>query len=134
MPPVSSRPGARFEVRFDDVSFQADLGSATKRGREVAIEARERLERDGADLSELLRCQAEHREGTELPNCVKVYLPAPDGRWGMVFELVRERSSGKLLLACLAFGERHPDRHHRPDVYRRAHERLKTASDQGAED
>jgi hypothetical protein len=129
MLPRSPRPRARFEVRFDDLCFKADLGRATRRGREVATETRERLEREGADPSELLQCQAEHREGTELPNCVKVYLPPPDGRWGMVFELVRERSSGKLVLAYLAFAERHPDPRHEPDVYRRAHERLHPASD-----
>jgi hypothetical protein len=129
MPSVSSRPTARFEVRFDDVSFEEDLGRTTKRGREVAVDARERFEREGADPSELLRCQAEHREGTELPNCVKTYLPPPDGRWGMVFELVRDRSSGKLVLAYLAFGERHPGQQSEPDVYRRAHNRLHSASD-----
>jgi hypothetical protein len=94
VPPTSSRGRARFEVRFDELAFQEDLGRATARGREVALQARRRLERDGADSSELLRCQAEHREGTALPNCVKVYLPRPDGRWGMVFELARKPSSG----------------------------------------
>lgn len=88
-------------MRFDELAFREDLGRATARGREVAVEARERLEREGADPSELLRCQAEHREGTELPNCVKVCLPGPDGQWGMVFEFVRERPSGKLLLSYL---------------------------------
>lgn len=128
MPPTSSRPGARLEVRFDDLAFHEDLGRATKRGREVAIEARERLEHDGADSSDLLRCQAEHRDGTELPNCVKTYLPPPDGRWGMVFEFVREQPSGKLVLVYLAFAERHPDVRRGPGVYRRAHERLQSAS------
>jgi hypothetical protein len=61
MPPVLPRPGVRFEVRFDDLSFQEDIGRATKRGREVAIEARNRLRREGADPS-VLRCQEEHRE------------------------------------------------------------------------
>jgi hypothetical protein len=122
--PPSRRRSARFEARFDELAFQEDLGQATPRGREVATEARERLERDGADAADLLRCQAEHREGTELPNCVKVYLPPPDGQWGMVFELVRERASGKLLLSYLAFAERHPSPRREPNVYRRAHERL----------
>lgn len=90
MPPVSSRPRGRFEVRFDDLSFQQDHGHTRKRGREVAVEARERLEREGAATSELLRCQAEHREETELPNCVKWYVTPPGGGWGMVFELVRD--------------------------------------------
>ena len=132
MPPVSSRPPARFEVRFDDLSFGEDLARATKRGREVAVEARNRLEREGAEPSELLRCQAEHRDGTQLPNCVKTYLPPPDGRWGMVFELVRDRSTGKLVLACLAFAERHPGPRRAPDVYRRAHQRLRRPGDREA--
>lgn len=132
MSPDSPRPRARFDVRFDDLSFEQDLGHATKRGREVAFEARERLEREGADSSELLRCQAEHREGTELPNCVKVYLPPPDGSWGMVFELVRERTTGKLVLSYLAFAERHPSPRRSPDVYRRAHNRLHPANDREA--
>ena len=130
MAPSSSRPGARFEVRFDELSFQEDLSHATKRGREIAVEARKRLEDNGANPSELLRCQSEHREGTELPNCVKTYLPPPDGRWGMVFELVREKSSGKLVLAYLAFAERHPDPPRQADVYWKAHERLHPPIDQ----
>jgi hypothetical protein len=134
MPRVSSRPRARFEARFDTLSFEEDLVRATKRGREVALEAKARLERDGADPSELLRCQAEHRGGTELPNCVKVYLPPPDGRWGMVFELVRDRSSRNLLLAYLAFGERHPAPRRKPDVYQRAHGRLHSAADRDTQD
>lgn len=127
MPAVSSRRGARFEVRFDDLSFEEDLARATRRGRDVAVEARERLEREGADPSELLRCQPEHRDGTQLPNCVKAYLPPPDGRWGMVFELLRDRSTGKLVLVCLAFAERHPNPRRALDVYQRAHERLHSA-------
>lgn len=47
----------------------------------------------------------------------------------MVFELVRERSSGKLVLSYLAFAERHPNPRRGPDGYRRADERRRTASD-----
>jgi hypothetical protein len=47
----------------------------------------------------------------------------------MVFELVRDRSSGKLVLSYLAFAERHPKPRRGPDVYRRAHARLHQASD-----
>jgi hypothetical protein len=48
----------------------------------------------------------------------------------MVFELVRQRPSGTLLLAYLAFAERHPDPSRSPDVYRRVHERLHARGDQ----
>jgi hypothetical protein len=67
-------------VRLDDLLFDEDLAHATQAGQQVAAEVRRRLERDGASARELAPCQAEHREGTRLPNCVKTYLPEPGGR------------------------------------------------------
>jgi hypothetical protein len=32
-------------------------------------------------------CEAEGRDGTRLPACFKVYLPEPDGKFGMVLAL-----------------------------------------------
>ncbi|MFL5833431.1 MAG: hypothetical protein ACJ76B_05580 [Solirubrobacterales bacterium] len=77
--------------------------------------------RAGAEA--LRRCDAEGRDGTELPACFKVYLPAPNGKFGMVFRFIRE--SDGLALRYLAFGVRH----HPPDsnaltVYEIAHRRL----------
>ena len=68
-------------------------------------------------------CRAQERDGTRLPGCVKTYLPWPDGRCGMVFEL-RVNEHGPFLY-CLAFGERHPRRDsRRPSVYQVADQRL----------
>lgn len=46
--------------------------------------ARSRFERDGVEIKTLHRCDPEGRDGTELPACFKVYLPAPTGKFGMV--------------------------------------------------
>jgi hypothetical protein len=65
------RDGARYRVHFDERAFAEDLRHASPAGRDVARAARTRLERDGAGLDELRRCDPEHREGTRLPHCVK---------------------------------------------------------------
>lgn len=55
---------------------------------------------------------------------MKVYVPVPAGTYGMVFQIGR-RSDGKLGLAYLAFGLRHPGPDVRqPSVYEVAHRRL----------
>jgi hypothetical protein len=56
-------------------------------------------------------------------HCVNVYLPAPAGKFGMVFQLevVEKRSR----LRYLAFGMRHhPKGSHAETVYEVAHRRL----------
>ena len=63
-------------------------------------------------------------DGTRLQNCVKVYLPQPHGRYGLVFAIERD-PRGKLRLAFAGFGLRHPARGSRqPSVYRIADRRL----------
>ena len=63
-------------------------------------------------------------DGTELPNCAKVYLPPPAGRFGMVFNLTID-SDGRPVLGFLAFGVRHEPRDsHSATVYQLAHEPL----------
>ncbi|MHB8660150.1 MAG: hypothetical protein ACYC91_19860 [Solirubrobacteraceae bacterium] len=121
---------AKFGVRFDAIAFTDDLGHATPAGREVAQAARRRLERDGADLAEFKRCDPDARDGTRLPNCVKIYLPGPGGRWRMVFEGLRETATGKLVLSFLAFGVAHPEHPWQPSVYQVAHQRLHPPADQ----
>ncbi|MGH3026720.1 MAG: hypothetical protein ACRDLR_09755, partial [Gaiellaceae bacterium] len=62
--------------------------------------------------------------GTALTRCMKVYVPTPAGRYGLVLQIARRRD-GKLGLAYLAFGLRHPGRDVRqPSVYEVAHRRL----------
>lgn len=53
---ASRRGGARFRVRFDELAFAEDLRHATPAGRDIAVRARARLEREGADMDELRRC------------------------------------------------------------------------------
>jgi hypothetical protein len=120
--PQPRRDGARFAVRFDDLLFDEDLAHATQAGQHVARQARRRLERDGASPRELALCQAEHRKGTRLPNCLKTYLPEPGGRWRMIFELTRH--DGQLVLAYLAFGVGHPEHAWQLSAYQVAHHRL----------
>jgi hypothetical protein len=92
-------------------------------GRAVADQARREFEEFGVPIDHLKSCDTEGAEGTRLPNCVKVYLPAPAGPHGMVFEIVR--IEGQLQPLFAAFGLRHPgDVVRQPSVYRIAHQRL----------
>jgi hypothetical protein len=88
----------RWPARFDDL-LDEHLARSTPAGRRE-------YERDGIPQSHLKACEPEGRDGTKLPDSVKVYLPHPDGPWGMVFKIVvpaRERPR----LRYLAFGARH---------------------------
>lgn len=76
-------------ARFDSDAWDRDIARADSSGRAAAETARDRYERDGVPVEELRQVQDEGPDGTILPNCVKVYLPPPAGRFGMVFEVVR---------------------------------------------
>lgn len=90
---------------------------------EALREARSQFERDGVEITTLRRCDPEGRDGTKLPACFKVYLPAPNGKFGMVFRFVRD--SDGLALRYLAFGARHHPRDSNAlTVYEIAHRRL----------
>jgi hypothetical protein len=93
---------------------------ASAAGRAAAQAARDRYAREGVSLDELRPCQAEARDGTRLLDCVKTYLPAPSGRFGMVFSV----DEGPTLV-YLAFGVRHhPRDSHALTVYQIADRRL----------
>jgi hypothetical protein len=99
------------------------MARASATGREVALAARENFETAGVPFDQLKPCDPEGPGGTALDHCVKVYLPAPAGPHGMVFEIVRIR--GRLRLIYAAFGLRHPPSESRqPSVYEVAHRRL----------
>lgn len=96
---------------------------ASGAGRVVADDARREFEERGVVIGRLKPCDPDGSDGTQLPNCVKVYLPVPDGPHGMVFELVR--IGGRLQPLFAAFGLRHPgDVVRKPSVYQIAHRRL----------
>jgi hypothetical protein len=115
----------RFDVLFDEEALAEDVAHATPAGRRVASDARARLEREGVAADETRPCMNEGPEGTQLAGCVKLYLPPPTGRWGMVLQL--GRAGQGLVLYHLAFGVRHPERPWQPSVYQVAHRRLQAA-------
>jgi hypothetical protein len=115
----------RLPVRFPTAAWQEDLASATTAAQQAARTARHRYERHGISPTELRRVELPGPDGTELEHCVKVYLPPPAGRWGMVLQFTRDHHSGELLLVYIAFGVRHhPADSHAETVYQRAHRRL----------
>lgn len=108
---------------FDEAAWEEDMLRASDVARRVAAAARVKFEGDGVEIDQLKACQPEGPDGTELPHCMKVYLPAPDGLHGMVFDI--DRVDGRLRLLYAAFGLRHPGRDVRqPSVYEIAHRRL----------
>jgi hypothetical protein len=120
---MATMRGDHARVIFDNLAFREDLRHTSINGRAVARAARDTCERDGCAIDDLLACESEAVDGTKLPRCVKVYLPRPSGRFGMVFEI--NRRSRRLVLAYLAFGARHhPRGSHTPTVYQLAHRRL----------
>jgi hypothetical protein len=120
--PQRPRPG-HAPVVFADDPFNEDIARAGSSGRAAAETARQRYERDGVPIDELRHVQDEGPDGTILPGCLKVYLPPPDGRFGMVFALVIGETGA--WLRYLAFGVRHhPKDSHTPTVYELAHRRL----------
>jgi hypothetical protein len=110
-------------VLFDEGAFAEDTMRSGRSGAETLREARSRFERGGVEITALRRCEPEGRDGTKLPACFKVYLPAPNGRFGMVFRFVR--NSDGIALRYLAFGVRHhPRNSNAQTVYEIAHRRL----------
>lgn len=113
----------RIQTRFDSDSWCRDMRQTTPSGYAAAEQAKRRYVRRGIPLSELRPCQPEGRDGTRLPDCVKVYLPPPSGRFGMVLSI--DRATSKPVLVYLAFGVRHhPRGSHASTVYQTAHRRL----------
>lgn len=110
-------------VLFNEGAFAEDTMRSGRAGAEALREARSQFERDGVAIKTLRRCDPEGRDGTKLPACLKVYLPAPSGKFGMVFRFVRDGEG--LALRYLAFGVRHHPRDSNAlTVYEIAHRRL----------
>jgi hypothetical protein len=116
-------------VVFDDMAWIEDMHRASVAGRRIAMAARAEYESAGVPIAELRACDPEGPGGTALKGCTKLYIPAPVGPHGMVFQIVR-REEGTLGLAYLAFGLRHPGPEVRqPSVYEVAHRRLHLAAE-----
>ena len=112
----------RAAVAFNEQWWDTDTGRLPRPVRDLAARTRRALERDGLalDPAAVYRCDPEGRDGTSLPNCVKVYLD--DHR--IVFEVTRN-AHGRLVLTYLALGPGHPPATGRqPSVYQTADRRL----------
>jgi hypothetical protein len=120
---VTDKRSGRAPALFDDASFAEDLARASEPGREVALAARETFESDGVPVASLLLCAEEGPDGTALAHCLKLRLPPPEGKFGMVFRI--EKREGRSMLVFIAFGVRHhPPDSNAPSVYEIAHRRL----------
>lgn len=110
-------------VLFNEGAFAEDTMRSGRAGAGALRDARSEFEVEGVEMRSLRRCDPEGRDGTRLPACLKIYLPPPNGKFGMVFRFVRD--SDGLALRYLAFGVRHHPRASKaPTVYEVAHRRL----------
>jgi hypothetical protein len=112
-----------FVVTFDDAALAEDLAHTSAPGRVVALDARRQFGAPRDRGRSAAACSDEGRDRSRLPRCMKTYVPAPIGDWGMVFE-VRADKDGRPFMHCLAFGRRHPLRVGQPSVYELAARRL----------
>jgi hypothetical protein len=120
---VANSAARGFPAHFDPDGWEEDLARTTPAGRKAAETARSAYEQNGIPFEYLRSVEEEGRDGTVLPDCAKVYLPQPAGRFGMVFRAIKV--DDRMHLACLAFGVRHPPKDsRRPTVYQLAHQRI----------
>jgi hypothetical protein len=122
---ADSRLEPAFPVGFDDDALAEDLERLPASAETALREFRKELRRHGGiPKSRLKACQAEGRDGTRLPGCVKTYIPWPNGRFGAVFIAVRHPNR-PMALRAFAFGVRHhPREANSRTVYEVAHGRL----------
>jgi hypothetical protein len=121
--PVARRGGRRWRVEFDEAHFAEDLAHSSAAARTAGGSERDEITKHGLAHERLKRCEREGRDGTHLAGCGKIYIPEPDGPWGMVFD-GRIDDEGRPYLACLAFGVRHPTGPGALSVYEVASRRL----------
>lgn len=121
-------PGRSLEVRISPSIWAEEVARLRKGspGRVAAERERARLERNGLEVAQLVRCAGRGPDGTRLAGQFKAYVPISDRPpserpFGLVLELGRDEDTP--FLSIVAFGERHPKRGTR-SVYERAHKRL----------
>lgn len=120
---MTDKRRGRAPALFDDAAFAEDLRRASDAGEEVALAARREFEEEGIPVGSLLACDEEGPDGTELRHCMKLRLPPPNGKFGMVFRI--EKQKGRSVLVFAAFGARHhPADSNALTVYEIAHRRL----------
>ena len=117
-----------FPVGFDDDALEEDLAHLPASAEEALRSFNKETRRlGGVSKSRLMACQAEGRDGTRLPGCVKTYIPWPNGRFGAVFVAVTHPNR-PMALRAIAFGIRHhPHGSTAQTLYQVADRRLKGA-------
>ncbi len=123
----------RARAHFDAGAWEEDLARTTLGGRQAAEAARKDYEQHGVPITQLRRVAEHGHDRTILPDCMKVYLPTPDGRFGVIFMLKFE-PDGRPVLMFLAFGVRHhPPKTHSAQPSTKSPISAYTGSHQGAE-
>ena len=89
---------------FLTITSSEDLAYTSVTGIAVARLSRHRYESKGIPVGELRITEAKGPHAAVLPRCLKVYLPPPDGPFGMVFRLMIDGDGAHL--QYLAFGGR----------------------------
>lgn len=113
-------------VAFADRSLAYDLARLPPLAHTLLSQLRAEVRRDGGlPAARVRRCDPEGRDGTRLPNCVKVYLPEDENKWGLVL-LARRVRDRPLVFVAFAYGLRHPTGTS-ASVYRIADRRLHAA-------
>src|SRR5262245_19443195 len=88
--------GPAFEVHVDERALADDLARASDAAKAAIEPMLQSLKADGVPAAWLKRCDAEARDGTRLPGCVKLYIPPPAGRWGALGSWSRSFPRGRL--------------------------------------
>jgi len=114
-------------VRFDEAVWREAVRGFSGLALQIATSTRATAEEQGVALADVLPCEADGPDGTQLAGCAKLYLPlidAPPSQrpFAFVLQLARE-ADGALAWVFVAFGHRHPAPGVR-SVYARAHRQL----------
>lgn len=113
-------------VAFADRSLAYDLARLPLLAHTLLSQLRAEVRRDGGlPATSVRRCDPEGRDGTQLPNCVKLYMPEDENKWGLVL-LARRIRDRPIVFVAFAYGVRHPTGT-TPSVYQIAHRRLHAA-------
>ena len=72
------------QVSFNEDAYAEDILRCGRTVRPCCARMRSRNESESVAIAELRRCEGEGNDGTRLPGCFKVYLSAPNGKFGMV--------------------------------------------------
>lgn len=111
---------------IDEAIIEFDIQRLPKDSLVAFNNVRKDIKRNGGlDRSRLKPCDEDHRDGTQLVNCVKYYVPQPAGNYGLVLNVVSHPTL-PWALGIVAYGRRHyPPESHRPNVYQVADLRLR---------